>query len=293
MGRYGNHLIILKEYITEEDLKKTRELESECKSFEDINLKLELDYKLMVRKETDKSIRKENEFFYYIGEKLVGYAGICSFGQGFGEINGMVHPDYRRRGIFDSLYSHVISECKKRNFKKILLLSDHKSNSGISFIESKKTVYLFSECNMGLSGESMGMEPVNIALRRAVNSDAAEISRQNSIYFGIQGDEAVPPEEEENNRKTTYMIEHMGDIIGKISTGIEGDSAYISGFGVLPDYRGRGFGREALLGAVSTLRKKGISQISLDVETKNLNALNLYKSCGFIDRAVMDYFEVL
>ena len=35
---------------------------------------------------------------------LVAYLGISCFGGNIGEINGMTHPDWRRKGIFKKLF---------------------------------------------------------------------------------------------------------------------------------------------------------------------------------------------
>lgn len=287
------HLISIKKYINQEDFEKIRELETLCHIHDGANLKLELEYKLLRKSMNIKSLDEINEFFYYISGKLVGYLGICSFGRGIAEINGMVHPDYRRRGIFKRLYDLGIFECGRRNFKGILLLSDNKSNSGNDFIKFTKSKYAFSECNMHLSEESSGKSSCTINLRKALNSDAMEISRQNKIYFGLEDSTIVFPEDEEINNQTTYMIELKGKVIGKIRVTLETESAFISGFGIVPEYRGQGFGRETLSAVIHMLRENNIRDISLDVETRNMNALNLYKSCGFEARSIMNYYEVI
>lgn len=69
-----------------------------------------------------------------------------------------------------------------RNFKKLLLLSDGKSSSGIEFVKAAKGKYDFSEYRMKLikfPTESMS----SITLRKAEKLDWKEIARQNSIYF--------------------------------------------------------------------------------------------------------------
>ena len=51
--------------------------------------------------------------------------------------------------------------------------------------------------------------------------------------------------------------------------------------GVLPDWRGRGLGRELLRWAVAELRLRGAGRIQLSVEAENERALGLYRRAGF------------
>ena len=87
------------------------------------------------------------------------------------------------------------------------------------------------------------------------------------------------------------MITLKSKVIGKIRTEIFGDEGFISGFGILPGYRGKGYGKQALKATVGILSKKGIRNVALEVDTQNKNALNLYKSCGFAEESATDYYE--
>jgi mycothiol synthase len=51
--------------------------------------------------------------------------------------------------------------------------------------------------------------------------------------------------------------------------------------GVLPEWRGRGLGRELLRWAVAELRVRGAGRIQLTVEAENERALGLYRRAGF------------
>ncbi|WP_261177884.1 N-acetyltransferase [Anaerobacillus sp. CMMVII] len=59
----------------------------------------------------------------------------------------------------------------------------------------------------------------------------------------------------------------------------------------MPEFRGKGYGKEALIGTLQLIQEKNIYDIELDVESKNDNALNLYKACGFEEVSVMNYYE--
>ena len=61
--------------------------------------------------------------------------------------------------------------------------------------------------------------------------------------------------------------------------------------GVLPENRKKGFGRAILMKAINMLKEANVEEIMLQVATGNATALALYKSCGFQEVSVMDYYE--
>src|SRR5690606_20305057 len=125
-------------------------------------------------------------------------------------------------------------------------------------------------------------------MRRALNSDVEEIARQNTLYFGFDSGTEPLPEDEEKIGRVTYLVEKEGIVIGKVRLESHGTRGFISGFGILPEYRGMGYGRKALLAALNALKAQGMDAVGLDVSASNISALGLYKSCGFVEQSVID-----
>ncbi len=61
---------------------------------------------------------------------------------------------------------------------------------------------------------------------------------------------------QEEDNFISYMAELDGEIIGKIHLSITNNNGFIYGFGVLPDFRGNGYGREILNLSMDILKKK-------------------------------------
>ncbi|MDQ7092204.1 GNAT family N-acetyltransferase [Desulfosporosinus sp. PR] len=287
-------VICLKQLIGEEDFQKLNELKTICTKQENIFLKLELEFKLNIsRMQNQESFAYVNEFFYYSGETLVGYLGIFSSGGETGELTGMVHPLYRRKGIFIRLYDLAKEECKRRKMQKVLLVCDRRSSSGLAFIEATGAAYSFSEYEMKLDNKKyVSQKEKNIVLRKAVNSDANEIARQNFICFGDKSGTEIMPEDDAKSNRITYMIETESGVIGKIRVELNADEGFIGGFGILPAYRNKGYGKQALKSAVDLLlNENNAHHVALEVAAHNKNALNLYKSSGFVEESVTDYYE--
>lgn len=296
MEEIKNFRIILKEKLTDNEYTDIDNLQKLCLEFDKTILKLEIDYKLSRSKEEGRSLNNINEFMYYDSDKLIGYIGICEFGRGVMEVNGMVHPEYRRRGIFTKLFSLVKDEWSKREAQTMLLLSDNNSISGLEFIRVTGSIHHHSEYEMFLKDNEYLVQAVNnVVLRKATNHDGKEIALQNSVYFHeeFKDENIILPEEEEKCGSYIYMAEVNNNTIGKVHLEINDGLGGIFGLGVLPDHRMKGYGREILLGAIEKLREKGAKDIMLQVEAKNSNALNLYKSCGFKETSTMNYYEIL
>lgn len=298
----SNHRICLEEYISEEKYKEINKLQELCALKDKVNLKLELDYKIKMHKDSDKESKEINEFLYYVGGSLIGYLGISSFGGNISEINGMVHPEWRRQGIFKKLFQYLIDECRKRNFSEILLLSDNESESGVKFIKDIGGIYDVSEYRMKLNEitSSKTISPIN--LRKAKSFEKRDIERQNEIFFyGKDEGESIQEtylqehgksiNNEEPLDETAYMAENKGQTVGKIHIDYSDDSAFIFGFGILPQSRGKGYGKEALKLALQLIEERNIEKVELDVACKNDTALNLYKSLGFQEESVMNYYK--
>lgn len=301
--------IKLKEHIEKDDYELINNLQEQCILEDKTALKLELDYKLAVA-ESSKSteLHNINEFMYFNGQELIGYIGICSFGGHSAqlEVNGMVHPRYRRQGVFEKLFELVNAEWKRRNSKSVLLLCDRKSTEGQKFIEKSGAKHHHSEFEMYLrhNCEFTEKRQSGITYRKATNSDALEIARQNALYFNDESESEdnndnssnpesmILPENEEKRGMTIFLAEKDNSIIGKVHIELNTSTGGIYGLGVLPEYRGNGYGRELLLFAIEKLKESKAGEIMLQVAAGNDKALNLYKSCGFEETSIMDYHEI-
>ena len=290
--------IKIKENLNFDDYKDIGELHKICAQNDQTSLKLELDFKL--NRAGSKSDRPDerNEFLYYDDHKLIGYIGICSYGGNGIEVNGMVHPDYRRQGVFTELFSFVKDEWAARAYPNMLLLSDNNSASGLGFIKHTGAVHDHSEYEMYLNYNSKQEAKVkHVVLRKATNEDAKEIAQQNFIYFEEEFDQeqeenVLLPEDEERYGSLIFLAEAQGKTIGKVHLEKIEKTGGIYGLGVIPEHRRKGYGREILLLSINILLEKDSDNIMLQVATKNKSALNIYKSCGFEETSTMDYYKM-
>ena len=80
----------------------------------------------------------------------------------------------------------------------------------------------------------------------------------------------------DGERMIGFCLNGFGEWQGKTT-------AYDSGTAVIPDYRGRGVGREILTFVERKLKEAGAFQYLLEVLTSNVPAATLYRKLGFIN----------
>jgi len=283
---YNNLFIKLKENLDKNDSKDINKLESICLDYDKVNLKLEIDYKLSRDDKDSENLKHINEFMFYDGNELIGYAGIGSFGGEALEINGMVHPDYRRKGVFTRLFSLINDEFYKRKVNEMLLLSDNNSAAGLAFIKGLDCEYRYSEYDMNLDMNiTHETKYEDLYFRKMTYDDINKVGKNDFEFFDEN-------DIEELSVSSTYIVMKKDTLIGKARLEINDGIGGIYGLEVLPVHRGKGYGRELLLLSINKLKESNVKEIKLQVETKNKNALNLYKSCGFKENYTMDYYRI-
>lgn len=283
-----------KEAITEKDYAELIALLKTCQEVDSVNIKLELDYKLSRAKTNRSDTNKKTEFFCYFDDTLISYLGICNFGGELNELTGLTHPNWRRQNIFKQLLHMAVTEMKIEKQTKLLLLSDHNSSSGTAFLAATGACYSYSEYGMKLMQYSTPTRESQVSLRKAQIGDLVKINRLDHTFFADPIIEDAEQEEGFNKLllDSTYLIYKDNNLIGKICVDMTDSFAFIYGFGIINDYRGKGFGTQALQATIALIYSKGITAIGLDVAAANERALHIYTSCGFEKQSVMDYYEL-
>ncbi len=282
--------MILAKGLNEKQLQDIKNLEGACLSYEKLSMKLNWD---MLNTRSD---LENNDFLYYENDQLIGFLGLYGFGPQPEEIEltGMVHPEQRQKGIFKCLFAEAKKECFSREAGRILIISEKSCPSGTGFTKSTGAQYVFSEYRMKFNESAVPrFTSHGIKVRQAEANDYANIKKLDALCFG-KSDES-PAEETapaESSYRTQYISELDGKFIGKIGVAMEGNDGYIFGFAINPEYRGRGFGRETLSLALLKLQTSNIRTVLLEVAVQNENALSLYKSCGFKEDTIYDYYEL-
>ena len=276
--------------LDEAEIAQVRALTALCNRHDGLNLKI--NWELLATRDGD----RPNDFLGYAGDELIVYAALDGFGHAY-ETTGMVHPAWRRRGVFRRLFEAVLDEARTRRATDWLLVCERTSATGQAWVRRRGATYRFSEFHMELDAEpSLSLPPVEPGFRLEL-AGPAELDVLVDIDAQAFGDSL-----EQTRRRMqrdfaepgsrTFLARMNGESVGKVGVVPDGAAHYLRGVAVRLGQRGRGYGRQILSAAVQMLMAEGARRFSLDVEAQNDNALRLYQSCGFRATNNYDYFAM-
>ncbi len=285
-------VLVRKAQLSETELKDIAELAHLCEQHDD-GIEMRLNWEML----RERVGNVTNDFLYYEHGTPIGFLALYSFSSQEAEMSGMVHPDYRRQGIFRLLYMVAAEECKKRNIPKLVLFCDHASRSGKAFAEAMGAHYRSSEYKMELREvKKPHLSPLSqrLHIRQAQPEDAPIVARITTRAFRMDDSELTTALERDlsSSNRHIYLAELDGEPVGVINVLMTDDEGFIYGFSVLPEHQGQGYGRSILSWTVDTLLAEKPRRILLEVAPENDHALALYRSCGFKETRTFDYYEV-
>jgi ribosomal protein S18 acetylase RimI-like enzyme len=236
-------------------------------------------------------------FLYYHKGALVGFAALDGGGLE-AELCGMVHPRHRRKGIGRALLAAAVAACRRDGVARLLLICEEASRSGRAFVAAIGGARDFDELHLereAVPGQSIqGARAASLSVRPAGDEDIGALARVLVAAFGGQ--------EERTRRRLVaelrepdarfYVAEAQGTVVASLKVYLGDGRAGIYAFGVLPEYRRRGYGRELLLRTCNLMAAEGYPHIYLEVDTDNEPAKALYRSCGFHETTTYVYYTV-
>ncbi|MDM5188328.1 GNAT family N-acetyltransferase [Bacillus sp. DX4.1] len=283
-----------KKTLTMDDIQRIIELVHTCEE----NDRIEYQSNLHVDILKNRKENQINDFLFYTDDRLIGLLSMFEFERPTKlELLGFVHPDFRKQKIGSLLVQKAMEEIQKRNINEVLLIINGASTSGKEFAQKAKFQYVCSEYSMLLKAgvKLQTKQNVEIQLTPASTENFPALLEIASKAFGDSVTDTSSWLQKTMSSPThqVYVAVFNEIAVGTITISIKKEFVSISGFAVSPSYQGKGFGKNILQHIVLKLVNEGHQNIGLDVETKNENALKLYKQCGFEITASHDYYNLL
>jgi ribosomal protein S18 acetylase RimI-like enzyme len=218
---------------------------------------------------------------YVEKDRFIGFVYFYSFEKEEAEACIFADPEGDWKMVSTALLEATKAECRRRGHSRLLLMSDRRFVHGSDLALATGGRMSFSEHHMESRGASA--TPGQAIELRGVSNNDPEL---HAIELECHGTFYSKPDQ------ARYLGIVDGGPVGKIDVHEEGPDAELTGFCVVPRFRGRGLGRAILQSMVGILRSQGKEVISLDVQTDNDVALNLYRRSGFELRFTVDYYAI-
>ena len=286
----GTHTqgLVKKQTLTEAEANAIEQLKTLCDNYEGLHMRLD------VGALRQRPGNETNDFLYYEDGILVGYLFVEGWGSRDRELTGMVHSDYRRRGIFKSLLTAAKEVCQQRNAQKLILVCEHFSKSGLAFVNALGAHHEYSEHEMVLGTFRERRNYSSLHIRQANSSDLDAIVSVLATDSGnVESVNRWVAKLFEEPTSRFYLATLDQKPLGCLRLDFMSDQVGIYAFEVRLGYRGLGYGRQMLEEAIRAISAETQKRIMLDVETDNTNAIGLYLSCGFEIKTTYDYYGLI
>lgn len=283
-------LVIPSPGMSKRQLMDVMELARICNSAEKLELKLN---KNMLENRTE---GEPHDFLWYERGQLVGFLALYRFVPKEAEVGGMVHPAFRRKGIFTALTEAAMKEAKRQKVPSLMFVSPQQSQGAKAFLATRQAEYCYSEFGMRLAEQKLTNPTPKLTLKLGTPEERELMIHLDSRGFDSPMEESISimdmilgnPQED-----FPYIAYNdKGEAVGRINTHIRDGNAHFFSISVLPEYRRRGYGRLILQEGIRLAAQQGLKSMTLEVACENRKALNLYQVCGFQETYVNDYYSI-
>jgi mycothiol synthase len=242
---------------------------------------------------------------------LIGGVGVFREpGIGRALLDGLVHPQHRKKGIATDLFAHAIQHARQAGLKVAQICIPQTNTAGKNLI--KRLGFQFIRRFIGMEID-LTTSPLPVITPATYTIDHLQPGEeqlltdiQNRSFADAWGFNPNTTEEityRVNLNSCTpqdIIMAYLGDrpigycwtrrFVEKRATS-ENAKGEIHMLGVDPDYRNQGVGRNVLLAGLSHLKDKGIMLIELTTDGEDPVAFRLYESIGFQEMMKSEWHE--
>jgi len=281
--------IVTTNKLNEEQLFKLFELQEICRSFDNTKSSIGLAQELNFNKSM-------NSFFLCCeGETLVGFLSVFAPIKDEAEVSALVHPEYRRGGIFTKLLKRAAQELDKFGISEIYFVHDKLSGAGKAVVDKLGIEPDHSEYLLRYDKETGSQKTdVEIKLEEPGMLDLEDITALSIDVFGGNEEEWARLHSKclKSRKIMCFTADCEGAKIGICSVNKTEQGLFLFGFGILPEKRRKGYGRAFLYDVVKILIREFDDDILLEVDSKNKGAYMLYTKSGFDKAVQFDYYKI-
>jgi len=234
-------------------------------------------------------------FLSYDDQRLVGFLASFFPTRDEVEINGFVHPTYRKKGIFSSLVAETKKLYEPLFFHQMLFQVESSSESGKAYVRNKFPHIDRSEYRLRLSKSRwLGKRPSTPSKGTLVEASGEYLELFIQTATSLLREEAGFAERMLGNpERKGYLYLYENKPVGVLQKCREDEQlTMLYGVAIDEKYRGQGHGRAMLTLALDTFLVS-CEYLSLEVDSQNPIAFGLYRDLGFEIDFQVDYYSLI
>ncbi len=234
-----------------------------------------------------------------VEDELVGYTAVWQVAglEDLLEMDGAIHPAWRRKGLGTELLQYVIVHCRALPFATLSCPVEHLDTAVAKFLQKQQFWVEHKEWTMVWKNVSslppipktaahLQTYPRSQAIAQFINLYEASFTGTawNQPFSSLEVDQLLAYATDlcflvEQNKRIGVAWLHFADE----------QQATIEPFGIGQEVQGQGYGRILLTTLLHHLSQQKIKTITLGVWANNHKAISLYKSVGFTHTDIVTY----
>lgn len=275
-------------FLTQEQKKDIRDLEKICQENDHLKGNIFLSNEINFNKEINCFLMLYDE------QTLISFLAMFIPTAQEAEISAYTLPSRRRQGYFGTLLREAIKELSSYSIHSILFVQEPASMDGKHVLDRLGAKYEYSEYLLVYNAQR---RPINtsgkIKLLQYSNGSIEDIVALNVDIFEEDREDSFSMVKKSLESKdiNTYIAYLNDEIIGTCNVNFESPDVSIFGLGISSRYQGHGYGREMLNLLLERLLEMELSSITLEVNSENNRAYQLYRNNGFDIKTQFDYYR--
>jgi len=237
----------------------------------------------------DEPLSGECFFALYDRDCLVSLIHLFYPDYSIGELIGFTDPKYRRQGCFSQLLDCAADTADEIGLSQVYVVSDGRSSDTVQALftlglDAEYTEYMLEKTLTEHLDGRLSASPVNVENFSLKEASSSEINTDLFCrIFDVSPAESSSYLDEISSdaRIRTFTFMKNDCVLGQTQITMMDGLAYLSGFGILPEFRNQGLGLIFLHFLEDSLAGEGITKLTLQVSSKNKPALSLYRKDGF------------
>ncbi|MFA6939830.1 MAG: GNAT family N-acetyltransferase [Clostridiaceae bacterium] len=230
-------------------------------------------------------------FLLYEEEILVSFIYMFMPSPVEAEISACTLPEKRRQGYFKILFQNAVDELLRFNVNEILFVHEPAGLEAKIVLDKLGAKFDFTEYLLFYEGS---MPEKSLELKTVTEENMSDVIKLNVDIFSdsLSVSESMVREAVNSYKITPYMAILNDEIIGVCNVNFESEDISIFGLGIAAKYQGKGLGRAMLNSLINQLISEGHKSITLEVNSENIRAYNLYTKNGFKIKTQFDYYRM-